>query len=164
MTEVQPMSVLTVTCSFRSLYLICPCFFIFIHISHLFPESIWGSYLSNQLYDGMIERIRNCTGVRGWLQQSNDGSSELPGSQGKNGNITSHRVFILPKKEFQRFKNKHFSGTFLAAQWLKLCASTGKGAGSIPGHGTKIPQTMRRGQKEKKKAFYEINPEETSIM
>ena len=159
------MSILTVTCSFRSHYLICPCFFIFIHISRLFPESIWGSYLSNQLYDGMIERIRNCTGVRERLQQSNDGSSELPGSQGKNGNITSHRVFIFSKKEYQCFKNKDFSGTFLAAQWLKLCASTGRGTGSIPGWGTKIPQTMWHGQKKnKKKAFYEINPEETSIM
>ena len=113
----------------------------------------------------MIERIRNCTGVRGRLQQSNDGSSELPGSQGKNGNITSHRVFIFSKKEYQCFKNKDFSGTFLAAQWLKLCASTGRGTGSIPGWGTKIPQTMWHGQKKnKKKAFYEINPEETSIM
>ena len=89
------------TSSFRSHYLICPCFFVFIHISHLHPESIWGSYLSNQLYDGMIERIRNCRGVRGQLQQSNDGSSELPSSQGKNGNITSHWVFIFSKKEYQ---------------------------------------------------------------
>ena len=31
-------------------------------------------------------------------------------------------------------------GIFLAVQWLRLCASTAWGAGSIPGWGTKIPR------------------------
>ena len=42
-------------------------------------------------------------------------------------------------------------GNSLAAQWLKLCALTAKGPGSIPGRGAKIPQATRCGQKKKKK-------------
>ena len=40
---------------------------------------------------------------------------------------------------------------FLAVQWLGLHAFTAKGAGSIPGWGTKIPQAAPGGQKRKKK-------------
>ena len=36
-------------------------------------------------------------------------------------------------------------------QWLRLCASTAGGTGSIPGRGTKIPHAVQRGQKKKKK-------------
>ena len=32
-----------------------------------------------------------------------------------------------------------FEGTSLAVQWLRLHISTARGAGSIPGQGTKIP-------------------------
>ena len=39
----------------------------------------------------------------------------------------------------------------LAIQWLGLGALTDKGAGSIPGQGTKIPQAARHSQKKKKK-------------
>ena len=38
-------------------------------------------------------------------------------------------------------------------QWLKLCTSTAGGMGSIPGQGTKIPHTVRCGQKKKKRNF-----------
>ena len=41
--------------------------------------------------------------------------------------------------------------TFLAVQWLRLCTSTAKGPGAIPGRGTKIPQALWSNKKEKKK-------------
>ena len=42
-------------------------------------------------------------------------------------------------------------GTSLAVQWLKLCASTAGGLGSISGQGTKILHATQCGQKQKKK-------------
>ena len=44
-------------------------------------------------------------------------------------------------------------GNSLVVQWLGLCTFTAEGVGSVPGWGTKIPQAVRRGQKEKKKKF-----------
>ena len=38
----------------------------------------------------------------------------------------------------------------LAVQWLGLSAFTAEDLGSIPGWGTKIPQAVQCGQKEKK--------------
>ena len=40
--------------------------------------------------------------------------------------------------------------TSLAVQWLKLCASTAGGAGSIPGWGTKISRMPCSAAKKKK--------------
>ena len=42
-----------------------------------------------------------------------------------------------------------FSGTSLAAQWLRLCVSNAGGMGSIPGRGTKIPYTLCHSQKKR---------------
>ena len=39
---------------------------------------------------------------------------------------------------------KGSGGTFLAVQWLGLCASSALGTGSIPGGGTKIPQPKKK--------------------
>ena len=39
-------------------------------------------------------------------------------------------------------------GSFLAVQWLGLCALTAEGPGSTPGGGTKIPEAVRCNQKE----------------
>ena len=44
---------------------------------------------------------------------------------------------------------KSKDGTTLAAQWLGLCASNARGAGSVPGQGTKIPHAAHRSQKKK---------------
>ena len=41
--------------------------------------------------------------------------------------------------------------TSLAVQWLRLHASTAGGGGSVPGWGTKNPQSVQYGQKIKKK-------------
>ena len=41
-------------------------------------------------------------------------------------------------------------GTSLAVQWLRLCASTAGGVGSIPGRGTEILRALQRGKKKKK--------------
>ena len=38
--------------------------------------------------------------------------------------------------------------TSLAVQWLRLCASTAGGAGSIPGQETRIPHALGLGQKK----------------
>ena len=42
-------------------------------------------------------------------------------------------------------------GTSLAVQWLRICASTAGGTGSILGQETKIPQVVWLGWKVKKK-------------
>ena len=42
-------------------------------------------------------------------------------------------------------------GNSLAVQWLGLRASNAEGTGSIPGLGTKIPQSNQHSQKKKKK-------------
>ena len=39
-------------------------------------------------------------------------------------------------------------GTSLAVQWLRFCASTAGGTGSIPGQGTEIPHATQCGQKQ----------------
>ena len=44
-------------------------------------------------------------------------------------------------------------GNSLAVQWLGLLAFTVEGTGSIPGRGTKIPQSARHGQKKKDLSF-----------
>ena len=36
-------------------------------------------------------------------------------------------------------------------QWLRLCAFTAEGVGSIPGQGTEIPQAASAAKKERKK-------------
>jgi len=41
-----------------------------------------------------------------------------------------------------------------AAQRVGLCSLTAEGLGSIPGQGTKIPQTTSGGQKRKTKKLY----------
>ena len=48
-----------------------------------------------------------------------------------------------------RIKEK-VCGNSLAVQWLGLHAFTAKGLGSVPGRGTRIPQAVRCGQKQKK--------------
>ena len=42
------------------------------------------------------------------------------------------------------------SRTFLVVQWLRCCAATAEGVGSIPDWRTKIPQALQCGQKENK--------------
>ena len=42
-------------------------------------------------------------------------------------------------------------GTSLGVQWLRLCAFTAEGVGSIPGQGTKIPQGLGHGHGKKNK-------------
>ena len=41
-------------------------------------------------------------------------------------------------------------GTSLAVQWLRLCAPSAGGMGSIPGRETEISHAVQRGQKPKK--------------
>ena len=50
------------------------------------------------------------------------------------------------------------SGSSLAVQWVRLCASTAGGEGSIPGWGTMIPHAAQCGQKKKKKREIERWP------
>ena len=54
-------------------------------------------------------------------------------------------------RAYLRSLKKKNHGSSLEVQWLGLCAPTAGGMGSIPGHGTKIPQAAWRGQKKKNK-------------
>ena len=66
-------------------------------------------------------------------------------------------------------KNKHIAhdfrnweinwGTFLAVQWLRLCASNAADVSSNTGQGTKIPYAAWHGQKRKTK--WNIHPKYT---
>ena len=49
-------------------------------------------------------------------------------------------------------------------QWLRLCALTLEGLGSIPGWGTKIPQAMWHGRKKKKKKRHKPNTKSAHTM
>ena len=50
-------------------------------------------------------------------------------------------------------------GNSLAVQWLGLHAFTAEGPGSVPGRGTKIPQTAWQSQEKKKKSHVQVfNP------
>ena len=42
----------------------------------------------------------------------------------------------------------------MAVPWLRLCVSTAKGSGSIPGQGTKIPHASWCGQKKEKEIHF----------
>ena len=53
------------------------------------------------------------------------------------------------KNVLKKKKNKVKVGTSLAVQQLRLCISTARGTGLIPGLGTKIPQAPRCSQKNK---------------
>ena len=56
-------------------------------------------------------------------------------------------------------------GTSVAAGWLRLCASTTRGPGSIPGRRTKIPQATRQKKKikrEKARLYRQAAQEEQS--
>ena len=46
---------------------------------------------------------------------------------------------------------KRKRGTSLVVRWLRLCAPTAGGTGSISGGGTKIPHAAYRGQRNKTK-------------
>ena len=48
-------------------------------------------------------------------------------------------------------QKQYFKGTSLAVEWLTHHTSIARGMGSSPGQGTKIPQAMWCGQKEKEK-------------
>ena len=57
--------------------------------------------------------------------------------------------FLSNIYKFIKFKYKlknEERGTSLPVQWLKLCASTARGMGLLPGGGTKIPYATWHGQ------------------
>ena len=59
--------------------------------------------------------------------------------------ITSYQL------EWPSSKKNLQTGTSPVVQWLRLCASTAGGKGSIPGQGTKIPHAVLCSQKKRKK-------------
>ena len=56
------------------------------------------------------------------------------------------KCLYKPRKKEKRHGNS------LVVQWLRLCAFTVEGLGSIPGWGTKILQDTQHGQKKKNKS------------
>ena len=63
----------------------------------------------------------------------------------------------------QYSSSKYLTGNSLAVQWLRLGTFTAVALGSIPGQRTKIPQTMQRGQKERKKKGGKLFTNELSM-
>ena len=55
-------------------------------------------------------------------------------------------VSLETEDDFLKKKKKGMSGTSLAVQCLRLCASTAGGMGSIPGQGNEIPNALQHGQ------------------
>ena len=51
------------------------------------------------------------------------------------------------EKNSKIHKEEH-TGHSLVVQWLGLHTSTARGTGLISGQGTKVPQTVQRGQKK----------------
>ena len=72
-----------------------------------------------------------------------------PGREGLAGH--GRRAGLYPKDDVQSLDilKSEWHGNSLAVQWLGLCASTAGGPSSIPGRGTKIPQALPCGQKNK---------------
>ena len=56
-------------------------------------------------------------------------------------------VLTMPENLFK----KQGSGSSLVVHWLRFCASTAGGMGSVLGWGTKIPHTKPFSQKNKKR-------------
>ena len=52
-------------------------------------------------------------------------------------------LLICQREWSQAGRFKSSLGTSLVVQWLRICASTAEGTGSIPGQGTKIPHTSK---------------------
>ena len=48
-------------------------------------------------------------------------------------------------------------------QWLRLCAFTAEGVGSIPGQATEIPQAASAAKKERKKKKRESERKKTNL-
>ena len=48
-------------------------------------------------------------------------------------------------------------------QWLRVCAFTAEGVGSIPGQGTEIPQAASGAKKERKKKKRESERKKTNL-
>ena len=65
--------------------------------------------------------------------------------------LAKARSKVIEGRRKKNFKGVESSGTPLVVQWLRLCASSGGGKGSIPDGGTKIPQVVQCGQKKEKK-------------
>ena len=55
-------------------------------------------------------------------------------------------AWIFNKRIYTLKKKKDKPGNFLAVQWLRLCAFTAEGTGSIPGQGTKLLQAAQHSQ------------------
>ena len=73
-------------------------------------------------------------------------------STAASGTWRDARLTVLPPLS-SAILNEWFLGTSLAVQWLRLCASNARDAGSTPGQGTKIPYARWCSQKKKKKNF-----------
>ena len=56
-------------------------------------------------------------------------------------------------KDPQDYRKYYFMDTCMAVPWLRFCATTAKGVGSVPGGGIKIPHAAQRGQNRKKTSW-----------
>ena len=68
-------------------------------------------------------------------------------------------TFLCPK-----VKNSIYWRTFLAVQWLRLCASRSGGTRSIPGWGATIPRAAWYGEKVKKKKLMKIKVSQSNTL
>lgn len=102
------------------------------------PKPHWQEEMTSQITRQICAALPFlfCQGLSGL------GDAHLPGeSTGSDANLF--------RKHFHRYYQNCF-GNSLAVRWLGLGAATARGPSSIPARKTKILQSMRHGQEEKK--------------
>ena len=62
--------------------------------------------------------------------------------------VSCKTLWYIQRIEYYAAVKKNEVGTSLVVQWLRLCASTARGPGSIPGWGTKILRVAVRPKKK----------------
>ena len=86
-------------------------------------------------------------------KQGDKGTNFLDDQISKRRLCENHSLVVKRMRDLEKIYLhvliKEADWTCLVVQWLRLCASTARGMGSVPGQGTKIPTCPWRGQKEK---------------
>ena len=70
--------------------------------------------------------------------------SEISGYRSVKRELGQKDMGVARKEQHEKKKKKKKRRTSLAVQWLRLCTSTARDLGLIPGQGTKIPKPKKK--------------------